>query len=183
MPAGMQPRGFTLVEVLVSLSVLCVAGVGGMQLLAVSLELGTSARLSTTTAMLASARMEQLRALAFESDANGVRQTDTTTDLSVDPPGVGGGGLRGSASDSLVANTSGFVDYLDAHGRWIGNGPAPPPGSVFVRRWSIEPSAPATDLVVVQVLVRPLGRGTATAAARRTRGETRLVTVMARVGR
>lgn len=179
----MQPRGFTLVEVLISLSVLCVAGLGGVQLLALSLEVGTSARLATMTTMLAGVRIEQLRALAFEYDDNGVRHTDTASDLTTDPPGMSGTGLGGAANDSLAADTPGFVDYLDAHGRWRGNGPAPPPGSAFVRRWSIEPSAPATDLVVVQVLVRPLASGSANPITRRARGETRLVTVLARVQR
>lgn len=180
----MLPRGFTLVEVLIALAVLCVAGLGGVQLLVLSFEISATARLSTATAMLAAARLEQLRTLAFEYDANGSRLTDTTTDLTLDPPGSAGRGLTGSIGDSLDNNIPGFVDYLDAQGRWVGNGASPPPGAVFFRRWSVEPSAPAADLVVLQVRVRPIASAPVNSGSvRRARGESRFVTVLARVER
>ena len=55
-----------------------------------------------------------------------------------------------------------------------------PPGASFVRRWSIEPADANGDLLVVQVLVRPVSAGSA-AGPRRLNGEARFVSVRARV--
>jgi hypothetical protein len=36
-------------------------------------------------------------------------------------------------------------DYLDARGRLLGSGGLAPPGTVYVRRWSIEPQSESVD--------------------------------------
>jgi len=176
----MSNRGFTLVEVLVAMLVLCAAALGGVQLVALATEMMGRARADSLAASLASARMEQLRGLRFEFDANGLPLTDLTTNLASDPPAAGGTGLAASPG-SLAANVSGLADFVDGTGQWLGSGTATPSGAAFVRRWSVEPLDAAGDLVVLQVLVRPVAAGSP--ATGRVRGEARYVTVLARTRR
>jgi prepilin-type N-terminal cleavage/methylation domain-containing protein len=175
----MSARGFTLLEVVIALSILCVVVLTVAQLFAVSVEGMAVSRAQTVSATLAAARLEQLRALAFVFDDAGARVTDLSTDLSRDEPASGGSGLSIAGTDSLSTNTTGFVDYLDLHGRWVGNGPSPPGAAVFVRRWSIDPLGGSPDALVVQVLVRPFAQRTF-GGLRRGRGETRLTTILVR---
>jgi hypothetical protein len=76
-------------------------------------------------------------------------------------------------------NVSGYADFLDRSGAWIGAGTVPPAGTAFVRRWAIENADAGGDLLVLQVLVRPASSGAAAGAAR-VAGEARLVTMRAR---
>lgn len=175
----MQARGFTLLEVVVALSILCVSVLAVAQLIAGGVEQMALSRAQTMTATLASARLEQLRALAFEFDGDGNRVTDLSTDVSLGTASTGGSGLSSAGTDSLQTSTVRYVDYLDLHGQWVGNGSSPPPGAVFVRRWSIDPLGGSPDALVLQVLVRPVSQGIGTAVVR-GRSETRLVTVVAR---
>lgn len=177
----MQDRGFTLVETLVAIAVLCVGALGGMQLVATAFEMMGRARAQALAATAASARMEQLRSLRFEFDERGLPLTDLTTSLAGPQPAGGGGGLA-APGGSLDANVIGFADFLDSGGAWIGGGTAPPPGAAFVRRWSIEPADPSGDLLVVQVLVRPLAAGSGGAVGRLD-GGARYVTLLARTQR
>ena len=178
----MTSRGFTLLEVVVALGILCVAVLTIAQLLGVGAEGLAVSRAQTMTATLASARLEQLRGLAFEFDEAGLRITDLVTDLSAQSPGPTGRGLSSAGADSLQTSTAGFVDYLDAHGRWVGNGTAVPAEAVFIRRWSIDALAGSPDGLVFQVLVRPVSGGI-TSVVRRARADTRLVTVRTRAHR
>ena len=72
----------------------------------------------------AQARLATLMSLAFHTiagaDGAAVAVTDTTTDVSGDPPGPGGTGLGASPADALWRDTPGYVDYLDATGRDLG---------------------------------------------------------------
>lgn len=178
----MSERGFTLIEVLVALGLLTVAALSGLQLLAMATGSMAAARTQSLAASLAASRMEQLRGLRFELDAAGLRVTDTSTDLTVDPPGAGGAGLSPSGPAALDADLAGYVDFLDGRGRWVGNGPGPPPGAALVRRWSVDPMDISGDLIAVQVLVRPL-QGGAVPAGMRAGGEARFTTLRARVVR
>ena len=176
----MQTRGFTLVEVLVAMAVLSSATLGGVHLMAFATRGMHVARMQGTAALAASTRLDQLRTLRFEFDPDGQPVTDVSTDLTVDPPAPGGSGLTQSGPATLDGNVSGFVDYLDAAGMWVGNGTVAPPTAVFVRRWAVE--APAQpDVLVLQVLVRPLANGQG--AGRRQPGDARLFTARARVQR
>ncbi|MBI2833126.1 MAG: prepilin-type N-terminal cleavage/methylation domain-containing protein [Acidobacteria bacterium] len=154
-------RGFSLIEVLISVSLLSITALGVAQLFAVAGRANIGARGQTSTAVLAVQKMEQLRSLTwgYDRNQNGSPVQDTTTDLSRDPAGTGGTGLQPTPSDALDANTPPYVDYLDADGRWIGNGGTPPLGTVYIRRWSIAglPTAPNNTLVL-QVVVIPLRR-------------------------
>ncbi len=176
----MSNRGFSLIEVLVALAILCVAALGGVQLVAVATGMMGRARGQALAAGLAAVRMEQLRGLQLEFDPTGPRLTDVTTRLASDPAGPGGAGLTSSGAGSLAANVDGFVDFLDGSGRWLAGGTTAPPGASFVRRWSIEPADANGDLLVVQVLVRPVSAASA-AGPRRLNGEARFVSVRARV--
>lgn len=175
----MQSNGFTLMEVLVALALLCVAALGGIQLVAMATQTASRAGTLTTSAALAAARLEQLRGLPFAFDSSGLRVTDVVTDLAADPPGSGGVGLTPSGGGSLDSNTPGYVDFIDGQGVSLGGGVTAPSGAVFVRRWSIEPLAGSSDLIVVQVLARPLAAGSPP-AGQRAAGEVRLVTMRAR---
>jgi len=118
------------------------------------------ARETSVATVLAMRKMEQLSAAVWAIDSTGAPITDTSSDFSAAPPPPPSGGLGLSASPpwSLVQNCMGFVDYLDASGEWLGNGTDAPPGTAFVRRWSIEPAASDADSLVVQVLVVPRSR-------------------------
>lgn len=173
----MQARGFTLVEVLVAMGVLSAGALAAVSLLAAATRAMFVARAQGVSVLAASARLDELRSLRFEFDAGGQRITDQSTRLSVDPPAPGGGGLTPGGA-TLDTNVPGFVDYLDATGAWVGEGPSPPARAAFVRRWAIDaPGGP--DLLVLQVLVRPLAEGASGAAA--GMGGARLVTLRARV--
>lgn len=172
----MQTRGFTLVEVLVAMGVLSAGALAGVCLLAAGTRAMFNARTQAVSVLAASARLDELRSLPFAFDANGQRVTDVSTRLAVDPPDNGGGGLTPGGA-TLERNVAGFVDYLDASGGWVGNGPFPPPRAAFLRRWAVDaPEGP--DLLVLQVLVRPLAGG---AGPRAGVGGARLVTLRARV--
>jgi prepilin-type N-terminal cleavage/methylation domain-containing protein len=127
----MRQAGFTLVEVLVAMTLIACAAIGVAELLAVTLAATQSARVQTSALVLASQKMEQLRAVAW-GDA----------DLSPSP---------GAA---LSNNTNGYVDYLDLRGRLIGSGGAAPAGAVYIRRWAIASlAADPSNALVLQVLV------------------------------
>ena len=178
----MRQRGFTLIEVLVAMAILLIAALSAMQLVAMALRTMAEARLYGVAANLASARLEQLRALRFDFDVSGMRHTDLSTDVAADPPTWGGRGLAPSGAGALAANTAGYVDFLDGRGRWVGTGTVAPAGAVLVRRWAIEPLDGAGDLLAVQVLVRPV-LGDSGAAGRRTALEARFATLRVRVVR
>jgi prepilin-type N-terminal cleavage/methylation domain-containing protein len=178
----MRNRGFTLVEVLVAMAVLCTAALGGMQLIVIATETMARARAQALAASLASARIEQLRGLRLAFDESGQRVTDLATNLATEPAGTGGAGLTPSGGATLDANVPGFVDYLDGAGQWLATGAAVPAGTAFVRRWSIDRVDASEDLLVLQVLVRPASAASAP-AARRVNGEARFVTLRARARR
>lgn len=176
----MQERGFTLVEVLVAMGVLSTAALGTAQLVSVATRAMHFARVQQATASAASTRLDQLRGLDFAFGPDGLRITDVVTNLSVDPPAPGGGGLTPGGAATLQVNTPGFVDYLDASGRWVGAGAAPPAAAVFVRRWAVEPLG-SPDLLILQVLVRPVSETAAGSGS--GPGTARLATAIARVQR
>src|SRR5205807_2833368 len=116
-------HGFSLVEVLIALTVLVVA-IGTLAGVAVlASRANTAARMTSVATLVAAEKLEQLRALAWGFDASGRPLSDTTTDLTVSPPAAGGGvGLTPSPRDSLTQNTPGYCDFLDAAGRPAGAG-------------------------------------------------------------
>ncbi len=146
--------GFTLTEVLVACVILITGVVALAQLFVISTQANRAARSSTATMVLAQQKMEQLKGLTWGFDTLGLPLSDMTTDISTIPFGTGGTGLSPSPAGTLAQNTAGFVDYLDQYGNWIGNGSSPVRGTVYIRRWSIEPlPTNPNNTLILQVLV------------------------------
>lgn len=102
--------GFSLLEVLVAVTLLGGALAALGQLFAIATRANASARAATVSVVLATEKIEQLR-----------------QNVSLVSPG-----------GSLQANLANFSDYLDGSGRPLGPGPSSPAGSAFLRRWSVE---------------------------------------------
>jgi len=175
-----ESNGASLIEALVSIAILTAVAAGAAHLFVWARRATWTAGSSSIAVTLAIQKMEQLQSLAWTSNREGNAVSDTTTDLSTDPRQSGGGGVMASPGSSLSENTPGFVDYLDAGGRWRGTGTVPPDGSAFVRRWSIKPlPTDPQDTIVLTVLVIPLAH--AVAAERPVNRGARLTTVRTRV--
>jgi prepilin-type N-terminal cleavage/methylation domain-containing protein len=162
-------RGFSLLEVLVATTIVAVGVAALAQLFAVSTNANKHARATTLATVLAIEKMEHLRGLMWAFDHHGVPLTDPR--LAVSP------------SDALRHNTAGFCDFVNRTGQSLGEGTAPPPGTTYVRRWSIEPlHADPGNVLVLQVLVTPrFTRDTDDASnGRRLPGEARIVSIKTR---
>jgi prepilin-type N-terminal cleavage/methylation domain-containing protein len=154
-----RDAGFSLVEICVALILLALLLNGAANLFIVSIKTAAAARVESSTTMLADQKVEQLRALLWAVDVNGQPLSDVTTDLSVEPATSTGGGLGPSPISTLDANTSGYVDYLDARGAWVGTGASPPPAAKYIRRWRVQPlPEDPQGTVIVQVLVTTVTR-------------------------
>jgi prepilin-type N-terminal cleavage/methylation domain-containing protein len=176
-------RGFSLIEVLIATAIFVTGVVALFQLFLAAHASNRSARAATGAAVLAAQKMEQLRGLTWGFDATGAPVSDTTTDTSVVPFTSAGSGLAPSPPAALQQNTAGYADYLDLQGAWVGSGSAIPDGTVYIRRWSVEPlpTDPA-NAVLLQVLVtRRRDRGSADRGrVARLPDEARLATVRTR---
>jgi type II secretory pathway pseudopilin PulG len=177
--------GFSLVEVMVATGLLAGALVALAQLFAISTKSNQIAKSGTFTQILAEQKMEQLRGLAWGFDPLGLPVSDTTTDTATSPEKLTGGkGLSPSPSNTLQANTDGYVDYLDAQGNVLGDGGTViPDGTAFIRRWYVEPlpTNPNNTLILQVLVTRNRDRGTADAGSvRRLPEEARLITVKTR---
>jgi prepilin-type N-terminal cleavage/methylation domain-containing protein len=176
-------RGFTLVEVLVAVSVAVIAIAGIAQLPLIAAAATRSARMQSTATALAAQKLEQLRALTWTFDAADQPVSDTTTDLSANPPAAWGSGLGPSPPGTLDRDVAGYVDYLDATGRWAGAGSSAPPRATYARRWSVAPlpgdaSAGTNDSLVLQVLVTKAARPPAGVSGRPRRPEDVVLTTV-----
>ncbi len=189
MPArfNSNSRGFSLVEVLVSMGLLTAVSLGVAQLFALSTRANVVAKGQTSTTAMAEQKLEQLRALTwgFDLTGQGLPVSDTTTNLTVSPPAHDGSGLNPSPIDSLEQNTAGFVDFLDAGGNWVGTGSTAPVSAVYIRRWSIQPlPTNPNNTLVIQVLVTPVTNEQARVQSQFTRtrmaGDALLISVKTR---
>jgi len=148
--------GFSLVEVVISMAILTTVSLGVAQLFAASTNANRVAHDRTSTTAMAEQKMEQIRSLdwGFDLQGQGLPVTDTTTNLAEYPHRDNGSGLNPSPNDSLLKNTAGFVDYLDANGAWVGTGDEPTAGAAYIRRWAIIPlPTNPNNTLVLQVLV------------------------------
>ncbi|HVH25108.1 MAG TPA: hypothetical protein VM818_00065 [Vicinamibacterales bacterium] len=123
--------GFSLVEVLVATTIVIVGVASLAHLFVVSADASRLAHSSSMALLAAQQKLEALRA-----DAIG---------LGLSPPGT------------LGANTPPYVDYLSVDGTSLNATlTLPPVGTVFVRRWSVEPlSGSSREGVQLQVVVIP----------------------------
>lgn len=147
--------GFSLIEVLVAAVILMTGLIAVAQMFVTSTHQNMSARRVTMTAVLAQQKIEQLRGLTWGFDEFGLPVSDYLSNITVTPPASSGGvGLQASPGGTLQTSTTGYVDYLDAFGAWVGTGATPPPNALYVRRWSIEPlPTNPNNTLVFQVLV------------------------------
>ncbi len=152
-------RGFSLVEVMVSMGLLTVVSLGVAQMFGLATRTTYLAKGQTTTTMLAEQKIEELRSLmwGFDAEGLGLPLSDTTTNLTVFPHTSNGTGLNPTPAGSLESNIAGCVDFLDANGAWVGNGTNPPATAVYVRRWAIQPlPTNPNNTLILQVLVTPV---------------------------
>ena len=154
--------GFGLLESLIAIAILTTVSLGVAQLFAVALLANRTAKDKTSTSVLALEKMEQLRGLTWgfavgPGGTLGAPVSDSSTNISVDPPITGGPGLSASPSGTLEANTVNYVDYLGADGTWLGTGASPPTGTVYIRRWAVQPlPANPSNTLVLQVMATTL---------------------------
>ena len=162
-------RGFSLLEVLIAVAIVMVALAALAPLFALSINANTAARTMTVATVLAASKMEQLRSLTWAFDAGGFPIADPR--------------LGASPSDALQRNSPGFCDFVDEYGGLVGEATTPPPGAVYLRRWSIEPlPADPANAIILQVLVtQRFSRGIEFGAGRaQPPDEARLVAVRTR---
>jgi hypothetical protein len=180
-----------LIEVLVAMSVMVVALVSLAQLFALATRTNLSGRYTTYAATLAEQKMEQLRGLTWGYDLLGLPISDLTTNVAAfeatgDCPEQTGGtgvGLSPSPSGTLTENVDGYVDYVDVNGCGLGGGSIAPAGTVFIRRWSVEPLPinPNNTLVLQVLVTRQADRGAANVGSvTRLPDEARLISVKTR---
>ena len=180
-------RGFTLIEVVIAIGLLTMVSLGVAQLFAASTRANLSARSGTSTTTMAEQKMEQIRSLTwgFDLAGQGLPVSDTTTNLASYPMTSNGTGLNPSPTNSLEQNVTGFFDYVDAAGVWVGTGATAPGNAAYLRRWAITPlPTNPNNTLVIQVLVTPLANEQARTASPFTRtrmnGDSLLVSVKTR---
>ena len=177
-------RGFSLLEVLMATTILTVGLAALAQLFAISTRANFSAKATTTASILAQQKMEQLRGLTWGFDTLGLPISDYSSDTTVIPEApTGGKGLSPSPLESLKTNQDGYCDFLDRYGYSLGGGTTPPGGTVYIRRWSVEPvPTNPNNTLVLQVLVTLLrDRGSDSSTnTRRLPDEARIASVKTR---
>ena len=177
-------HGFSLIEATIAAGVMASALVALGQMLAISVSNNRTARTLTYATVLAEQKIEQLRGLTWGFDNTGAFVTDTTTNTAAPVDGPNGGtGLSRSPADTIAQSTDGWVDYVDQFGAVLGGGALPPPKTVYIRRWAIEPlpTDPANAIVIHVLVTAHMNRGLAGAAStRRLPAEARLVSVKTR---
>ena len=157
-------RGFALLDALIAAAVVMTVTSGVASLLTWSTRALAAAGTQTAATMLARQKVEQLMALEWSVDGDGVLHSDNSTSVAVDPMGDSGPGLRPSLASTVDLDTSEYMDFVAADGTWRGDRSPPAPGAAFIRRWSVVPLPidPAHSLIVT-VSVRPLSEANRTA--------------------
>ena len=158
-------RGFSLIEAVVGVSLLAVGVSAAAQVVLASGRANAASRQAAVVQLAARERMEQLRSLAWTSDAALVPLSDWSSDLTFTPPrATGGVGLGVAPANALVSNVAGYCDFLDSRGTWMSSGPQAPAGAVWVRRWSVALVNTLPDTLTLQVIVVPVSVGSGPAA-------------------
>lgn len=161
-PRPSLAAGFSLVEVLVAIALVVTVLASLAEVLAMSAAATRASRRSAAATIAATAKIEQLRALAWTFDAAGQPVSDVTTNTGTRPLSpTGGRGLTLSPPGTLDAAAPGWVDYVDEAGAPLGTGVDPPTGAVFMRRWATRPldvgDAIIIEVCVVRLVADPLG--------------------------
>jgi len=177
--------GFSIIETIFATGLLATAVVALAQMFVISVKNNQNARTGSYAVTLAEQKMEQLRGLTYGFDTIGLPVTDSTTNTTTtNDDGAGGKGLTPSPANTLNTNTDGWVDYVDQFGRVLGGGQAIPNGTVYIRRWSIDPlPTNPNNTIVIQVMVtRERNRGLAdqSGSTERLKDEARIVSLKTR---
>jgi prepilin-type N-terminal cleavage/methylation domain-containing protein len=144
--------GFTLIEVLIALTLVAAIAIGTLQLFVVAARSSASAQHQSALTWLAVQKIEQLAGLTLARDeASGTTPTDSSSSTADDPMTGGGTGLSISPPDSLDRSAPGYVDYVDDTGRVVPGGTSPPASAVYVRRWRIR-AVGGVDALAIDVL-------------------------------
>jgi len=179
--AHRSTRGFSLVEALIAAGLVSTVIVSLGRLVIVATTANRTARAATLATLIAVEKVEQLHGLLWAVDPSGVSIADTVSDLAMMPDQPGGGGLSLSPSGALQQNVNGFCDFFDSDGRALGGGPAPPPGTYYVRRWSIEPLEASPDrTLLLRVLVTEWRGQLPQSSGARLPGDVRFVSIKTR---
>jgi len=176
---------------MIATGVMAVALVSLAQLFALSTRNNVSAKYSTTAAVLAEQKMEQLRGLMWGFDLLGLPLSDFTTNVAgFEPTGsceaaaAGAAvGLTPSPGNTLAANVDGYVDYVDENGCGLGGGTDMPADAIYIRRWLVEPlpTNPNNTLILQVLVTRRVDRGAADeGSVMRLPDEARMVSVKTR---
>jgi prepilin-type N-terminal cleavage/methylation domain-containing protein len=132
-------QGFTMLEVLIAVTILAVvcSGLLGVYSMVVALN-GSQGEIATRATQYCQDKMEQLMALNF---------TDS---------GLGGSMAASSTVGSTTTATTGYVDYFDADG----NSP-PVTGTFYTRMWSVstDSTAKMKTITVVTTAATAAGGG------------------------
>jgi prepilin-type N-terminal cleavage/methylation domain-containing protein len=153
----MDTRGFTLVETVTAISIIAVTLTALAQLFVIASQANADARRSSFASILATQKIEELRSL--------------------------GADLTQQGDVSLSSDIAGACDFVDEYGRSLGTGTSPVPGTVYIRRWSVEPIPSDPETFVLQVAAFPRSwKGGADPAGRdaRTYGGAQIVTIKTR---
>ncbi len=147
-------RGVSLLEVIVAIGLLSGAIAGLAQLVALATRANLDARATTMSVVLATQKMEQLRA-----------QPDVD---------------RAPSGGSLQDDLHGFSDFFDGVGGPLPANSGRPAATAFVRRWSIVPlpSDPSQSRVLEVRVLRVNGANSAGSRPGRQPDEARLLTVV-----
>jgi type II secretory pathway pseudopilin PulG len=189
--ASSNESGFSLAEVLIATGIMAVSLMSLAQLFAIATRNNVTSRYSTTAAILAEQKMEQLRGLTWGYDAIDLPLSDLTTNVAefeaigeCEAATAGSGvGLTPSPSNTLSQITDGYVDYLDSNGCGLGGGTDMPAGAEYIRRWSIEPlpTNPNNTLILQVLVTRRTDRGDADSGnVMRLPDEARLMSIKTR---
>lgn len=158
-PSNASPSpdaGFWLVEAVVAAGLFALLAAGVAQLSVMSYRATRLASRESIAHMLAVQKMEELQGTTWtylgSASVRGAGQPPLP--VRVRDGGRAVGQLQ-TGSATLSRDVSGYVDYQDPHGGWLGAGPSPPVGLAYVRRWSVRshPHHPRRLLVVDVVVV------------------------------
>ena len=152
-PALTNDEGSSLIEVVVSMTIMAVLAAGLMSMAAIALtQSENQGHLAARTSEYAQDKMEQLLVLAFG---------DTTSDTRVFPAtNSGGTGIAAGGSADPAAPIAGYVDYLDSRGNLLVSASGAPPANWFYQRvWKITSlSTTLKEVRVTAIVARSVGR-------------------------